>query len=51
MKLNNNGWGYLMMIFLMVILCLFLLVAAYFIYRFYNNFDAYQYNTVITQNI
>ncbi|MDD2504759.1 MAG: hypothetical protein PHF21_00625 [Bacilli bacterium] len=39
MKLNNNGWGYGMMIILMSILFVFLLIAIYFIYRFYSNFE------------
>lgn len=40
MKLNNNGWGYGMMVFLMTILCAFLLVGVYFIYKYYNSIDA-----------
>lgn len=36
MKLNNRGWGYKMMAFLMSILAAFFLVALYYIYRFYN---------------
>lgn len=39
MKLNNKGWGYRMMIFLMTILCVFLLIAIYFIYRYYDTFE------------
>lgn len=36
MKLNNNGWGYRMMTFLMSILVIALLIASYYIYRFYD---------------
>ena len=36
---TNNGWGYGMMIILMAILCLFLLIAIYFIYRFYDTIE------------
>ncbi len=36
MKLNNKGWGYRMMVFLMTILCSFLLVAIYFVYKYYE---------------
>ena len=43
MKLNNQGWGYRMMIFLISILSLFLLLAIYFIYRLYNNFETNNY--------
>ncbi|MDD4705792.1 MAG: hypothetical protein PHS24_01075 [Bacilli bacterium] len=39
MKLNNKGWGYRMMIFLMIILSTFLLVAIYYIYRYYNTIE------------
>ncbi len=44
MKINNRGWGYTMMIFLMSILCLFLAIAIYFIYRFYSNFEYIEKN-------
>lgn len=37
MKLNNHGWGYRMMAFLMSILAAFLLIAIYYIYKYYNN--------------
>lgn len=36
MKLNKNGWGYRMMSFLMAILVLFLLIAIYYIYNYYD---------------
>ena len=36
MKLNQRGWGYRMMAFLMSILVIALLVASYYIYRFYD---------------
>lgn len=36
MKLNNNGWGYQMMTLLMSILIVFLLVASYYIYNYYD---------------
>lgn len=39
MKLNNHGWGYGMMFLLMSILVLFLLIAIYFIYKYYDAFD------------
>lgn len=48
MKLNNQGWGYRMMIFLMSILSLFLLLAVYFLYRFYNNFNTQEYQNKVT---
>ena len=51
MKLNNQGWGYRMMIFLISILSLFLLIAIYFIYRFYNNFtEEYQSRITVLEN-
>lgn len=37
MKLNNKGWGYRMMALLMTILVIFLIVAIFFIYKFYTN--------------
>jgi hypothetical protein len=51
MKLNNRGWGYRMMCFLIFILVAFLLVAIYYIYVFYgsinteyaNNYVEYKY--------
>ena len=36
MKLNKRGWGYRMMALLMSILVIALLVASYYIYRFYD---------------
>lgn len=36
MKLNKKGWGYRMMAFLMSILVISLLVASYYIYKFYD---------------
>ncbi len=39
MRLNDKGWGYRMMIFLMTILCIFLLISIYYIFRFYNAFE------------
>lgn len=39
MKLNNKGWGYGMMIFLMAILCVFLLIIVYYIYKYYDSMD------------
>lgn len=35
-KLNNHGWGYKMMILLMTILIVFLFVAVYYIYKYYD---------------
>ncbi len=43
MKLNKRGWGYGTMILLMTILCLFLIVAIYYIYRLYNNVEIKQH--------
>jgi len=43
MNLNNRGWGYRMMTFLMFILVAFLLVAIYYIYHFYDNMK-YDFN-------
>ena len=39
MKLNNKGWGFREMFFLMGILFCFLLVAIYLIYQFYDGFE------------
>lgn len=39
MKLNNKGWGFGTMIFLITILCLFLIIAIYYIFRLYNNIE------------
>lgn len=36
MKLNNRGWGYRMMAFLMSILITCLIIATVLIYRFYK---------------
>lgn len=36
MNLNNRGWGFKMMAFLMLILISFLTVAIIYIYKFYN---------------
>lgn len=36
MKLNNRGWGYGEMAILMSILIIALIVAVYYIYRFYK---------------
>ncbi len=46
MKLNKNGWGYRMMAFLMAILVLFLLVAIYYIYHFYDRIKGDNYEVV-----
>ena len=35
MKLNKKGWGFKMMLFLMGLLIFALLIAIYFIYKFY----------------
>ena len=37
MKLNNRGWGYKMMSFLILILFIFFCIAVYYIYIFYKN--------------
>ena len=52
-KLNNNGWGYRMMAFLMSILVIFLLVAIYYIYTFYGKIknNNYMSNNVINEVI
>ncbi|NLL02184.1 MAG: hypothetical protein GX265_04105 [Mollicutes bacterium] len=39
MKLNNKGWGFGTMIFFITILCLFLIIAIYYIFRLYNNIE------------
>ena len=39
MKLNNKGWGFRAMFFLMGILFCFFLVAIYLIYQFYDGFE------------
>lgn len=44
-KLNNNGWGYRMMAFLMSILVIFLLIAIYYIYNFYGKIKDNRYMT------
>ncbi len=36
MKLNNRGWGYGEMAILMSILIIFLIIAIYYIYKFYE---------------
>lgn len=46
MKLNNKGWGYRMMIFLMIILSTFLLVSIYYIYRYYNTIELQLINNI-----
>ena len=38
-KLNNQGWGFGTMIFLMTILVIFFVIAIYFIWVFYNSFE------------
>ena len=40
MKLNKNGWGFKMMLFLMGLLIFVLLIAIYFIYKFYSEIDS-----------
>ncbi len=47
MKLNKNGWGYRMMGFLMAILVLFLLIAIYYIYNYYDRMKQ-NFNSVDT---
>jgi len=47
MKLNNNGWGYRMMIFLMIILSTFLLIAIYYIYQYYDIIEMQLINNLI----
>jgi hypothetical protein len=37
MKLNNKGWGYRMMFFLMSLLIICLFVATYYIYKYYDS--------------
>lgn len=39
MKLNKHGWGLREMLILSGILILFLIIAIYFIYTMYNNFE------------
>ena len=39
MKLNKNGWGFKMMLFLMGLLIFALLIAIYFIYKFYSEIN------------
>ena len=39
MKLNKKGWGFKMMLFLMGLLIFALLIAVYFIYKFYNEMN------------
>ena len=39
MKLNNKGWGFRAMFFLMGILFCFFLVAIYLIYQFYDSYE------------
>lgn len=39
MKLNKKGWGFKMMLFLMGLLIFALLIAIYFIYKFYSEID------------
>lgn len=36
MKLGNQGWGYRMMALLMSILIIALLIASYYIYKYYD---------------
>ena len=55
MKLNKNGWGYRMMSFLMAVLVIFLLIAIYYIYNFYDRIknagnDYMAYNIVEVYN-
>lgn len=40
MKLNRKGWGFKMMLFLMGLLIFALLIAIYFIYKFYIEIDS-----------
>ena len=40
MKLNKKGWGFKMMLFLMGLLIFVLLIAIYFIYKFYSEIDS-----------
>ena len=48
MKLNNKGWGYRMMSFLMFILVSFLLIAVFYIYKFYDSMKGDYNNSVNT---
>ena len=36
MKLDNKGWGYRMMALFIIVLIVFLIIAIYYIYRFYE---------------
>lgn len=40
MKLNTKGWGFKMMLFLMGLLIFALLIAVYFIYKFYSEINS-----------
>ena len=44
MKLNNRGWGYRMMAFLMAVLILFLTIAIIYINSFYDKIKNGGYN-------
>lgn len=39
MKLNNKGWGFRAMFFLMSILVAFFMVAIYMVYRYYDTIE------------
>ena len=49
MKLNKNGWGYRMMTLLMSILVIFLLIAIYYIYNYYDKIKGNNYQVVDTR--
>lgn len=39
MKLNKKGWGYQMMFTLMGLIIFALLIASYYIYKYYNELE------------
>ncbi len=52
MKLNNKGWGFRMMLFLMSVLCIFLAIAIYYIYIYYTAIEkSFGYIEVISRGI
>lgn len=50
MKLNNRGWGFGMMFLLMTILIIFLAIAIYYIYQYYES-RVTDFNYQVVMNI